>query len=163
MPISLKKLGLPVAGIGLFTLCGVAIAADTTGRAAYNVMQLNRAGTQTPQTQRMPTMPTLPVTGVGNLSPNLPAGGDNGGGDPSDPVDPEPTPECPDGGVKDSEYTVEDCMNDILACINNGALSGGLNDLFNEDLRNAIVNGMGLCATQVERCVADVRKIVKCL
>ncbi|MDR0727257.1 MAG: hypothetical protein LBF37_04315, partial [Rickettsiales bacterium] len=44
------------------------------------------------------------------------------------------------------------------ACINNGALPGGLNDLFNEDLRNAIFNGMSLCYIQVEKCVTDVRR-----
>lgn len=66
--------------------------------------------------------------------------------------------ECPDGGVKNSEYTVEKCMNDVLACVNNGALPGGLNDLFNEDLRNSIVNGMGICSVQIDKCIAEVRK-----
>ncbi|MBE6457542.1 MAG: hypothetical protein E7011_01915 [Alphaproteobacteria bacterium] len=33
--------------------------------------------------------------------------------------------------------------------------------MFNEDLRNAIVNGMGLCAVQVEKCVTDVRRDCK--
>jgi hypothetical protein len=69
-----------------------------------------------------------------------------------------PVTDCPDGGVRNSEYSVEMCMNDILGCINNGALPGGLNDLFNEDLRNAIFNGMSLCYIQVERCVAEVRR-----
>ena len=49
-------------------------------------------------------------------------------------------------------------MNDVLACVNGGALPNGINSLFNEDLRNSIVNGMGLCLTQVERCVTTVRR-----
>lgn len=162
MPYFLKRCGVSVACLA--AVIGTACGAESTGRASYNVMQLNRAGTTTaPQVQRMPTMPTLPVTAVGNLSPTLPSGGggNGGGGTPVDPVDPTPEPECPDGGVKNSEYTVENCMNDILACINNGALGGGLNDLFNEDLRNAIVNGMGICTVQVERCVSEVRRDCK--
>lgn len=66
--------------------------------------------------------------------------------------------ECPDGGVKDSEYTIDDCMRDVLACINNGALPNGLNDMFNADLRASIINGMGLCYNQIDRCITDVRR-----
>jgi len=69
--------------------------------------------------------------------------------------------ECPDGGVKDSDYTVTNCMNDIYACINNGALPNGINDLFNEDLRNSIENGMALCSVQVERCITEIRRNCK--
>ncbi|MBD5400905.1 hypothetical protein HDR61_04165 [bacterium] len=70
-------------------------------------------------------------------------------------------PECPDGGVKNSEYTVTNCMNDIYSCVNNGGLPNGINDLFNEDLRNSIENGMALCSVQVERCLTDVRRDCK--
>ena len=52
-------------------------------------------------------------------------------------------------------------MDDVLSCVNNGALAGGLNDLFNEDVRNAIVNGMGLCSIQVEKCMETVRRDCK--
>jgi len=69
--------------------------------------------------------------------------------------------ECPDGGVKDSDYTVTNCMNDIYACVNNGGLPNGINDLFNEDLRNSIENGMGLCSIQVEKCLTEVRRNCK--
>ncbi len=70
-----------------------------------------------------------------------------------------PTPsKCPDGGVENSDYTVENCMNEVLACVNNGALPNGLNDMFNYDLRYAIENGMGLCTLQVEKCISTVRK-----
>lgn len=167
----LKFLGTSVAGLGLFAFIGTVYAADTsTARAGYNVRGLNRSGvTQTTASQRMPTMPTLPINTVGNLSPDLPtssSNGSGGGGDnPDNPDNPDtpdnPNQECPDGGVRNSDYTVDTCMNDVLACINNGALPNGLNDMFNEDLRNSIVNGMGLCSVQVERCIREVRKDCK--
>ena len=167
----LKFFGTSVASLGMFAFIGTVYAADTsTARAGYNVRGLNRSGvTQTTASQRMPTMPTmptLPINTVGNLSPDLPTGSSNssgGGGDnPDNPGTPDnPNQECPDGGVRNSDYTVDTCMNDVLACINNGALPNGLNDMFNEDLRNSIVNGMGLCSVQVERCIREVRKDCK--
>lgn len=69
--------------------------------------------------------------------------------------------ECPDGGVKNSEYTVERCMNDVYSCVNNGGLPNGINDMFNEELRNSIESGMGLCSIQVEKCITDVRRNCK--
>ena len=164
----LKFFGTSVASLGMFAFIGTVYAADTsTARAGYNVRGLNRSGvTQTTASQRMPTMPTLPINAVGNLSPDLPTSSSNssgGGGDnPDNPGTPDnPNQECPDGGVRNSDYTVDTCMNDVLACINNGALPNGLNDMFNEDLRNSIVNGMGLCSVQVERCIREVRKDCK--
>ena len=164
----LKFFGTSVASLGMFAFIGTVYAADTsTARAGYNVRGLNRSGvTQTSASQRMPTMPTLPINTVGNLSPDLPTSSSNssgGGGDnPDNPDTPDnPNQECPDGGVRNSDYTVDTCMNDVLACINNGALPNGLNDMFNEDLRNSIVNGMGLCSVQVERCIREVRKDCK--
>ncbi len=165
---SLKKMFcMSVIGLGMIAFAGNVFAADTaTGRAAYNNVtggsaRQNRAGAMTSMSsQRMPTMPTLPNFTVGNTSPSLPpdvVGPEKPDPEPEDP-DPVVDPECPDGGVKDSEYTVDNCMDDLLLCINTGALQGGLNDLFNEDLRNSIVNGMGLCLTQVERCIAEVRR-----
>ena len=168
MPGMLKKFGASFIVLGMCAFGYDAIAVNATGRAAYNVTQLNRAGvTQSAASQRMPTMPTLPGNSVGNLSPNLPSGnsGNGGGGgdgpDNPDNPEPQPEPECPDGGVKDSEYTIENCMNDLLMCINNGALPGGLNDMFDEDVRNSIINGMGLCQIQVEKCITDVRRDCK--
>lgn len=153
-----KLLGSSMAGLCVCAF-STGVSAAATGRAAYdNVGQLNRAGvTTSASSQRMPTMPTLPNFTVGNTSPSLPPVSPSEPDDPDEPDKPV-EPECPDGGVKDSKYTVDDCMNDILMCVNTGALPNGLNDLFNEDLRNSIVNGMNLCATQVERCIADVRK-----
>lgn len=161
----LKLFGVSVIGAGMCMFVGSVYAA--TGRADYsNVSQLNRAGTSTTATQRMPTMPTLPNFTVGNVTTDTPSvvptptpdPGPNPDPDPDPDPDPEPVPECPDGGVENSEYTIDNCMNDLLMCVNTGALPGGINDLFNEDLRNSIVNGMNLCASQVERCIAQVRR-----
>ncbi len=138
-------------------ITSVAIAADTS--ATPRIARPTSAA-------RMPTMPLLPINSIGNnadvitLPQPLPVPGDNGNGDtnpPPPPPEPEPQPECPDGGVKNSEYNIDACMNDILMCINNGALPNGLNNLFDEDVRNSIFAGMNLCVNQVEKCVTTVR------
>lgn len=158
----LKVFGLSVVGLGICAFGGNADAVQSSPRAAYNVRSGVSATGNT--AQRMPSMPTLPIISVGNISTDVPTnnngggnnGGNNGGGE--DPNPPKPDTECPDGGVRNSDYTIDRCMNDVLACVNNGGLSNGLNDMFNEDVRNAIVNGMGLCQIQVERCVSEVRR-----
>ena len=165
----LKVFGLSVVSAGVYLLGGAADAA--TGRAAYeNVRTGSFTGAaQGASTQRMPSMPTLPLIAVGNISTdvpvtpnnNVPNGGGNGGGD--NPPGPDLPPnvtiqECPDGGVKNSAYTIDNCMRDVLACVNNGALPNGLNDMFNDDLRASIINGMGLCYNQVDKCITDVRR-----
>lgn len=161
MPRVFKMFGLSAVSMAVCALVYVADAAAVAGRSEYqNVRNVGR----------MPTMPTLPLNSVGNISANLPVQNEVSTPDvpvvPDNPDEPdvpdepivEPTPECPDGGVKNSEYTVDMCMNDVLRCVNNGALPNGLNSLFNEELRNAIVNGMGLCSMQIEKCVSDVRR-----
>lgn len=135
-----KSFGLSLTGIGVVFMFGAASAADT-GRASYNVASANRATFAT--TQRMPTMSILPTNATGNVTTNT---------NTANAI------KCPDGGVRTSDYTIENCMNDVLSCVNNGALPGGLNDLFNQDLRNSILNGMNLCSVQVDKCLSDVRK-----
>lgn len=153
-----KFVGLSAVSVAVCALVGVADAA--TGRAGYaNVRAAGPASVA-----RMPSMPTLPINSVGNISTNVPTGGTNVVPDqpdvPDNPDEPEPPiePECPDGGVKNSAYTVDMCMDDVLRCINNGALPNGLNNLFNEEVRHAVENGMGLCISQIEKCVTDVRR-----
>ena len=140
-----------------------AVFADTPAR---NSAMTGRSGRDNVNTARMPVMPILPVNAVGNMSVE-PGNVTPSNPTPDNPTPDDPTPDtpvtpvepdCPDGGVANSEYTVETCMNDVLACVNGGALPNGINSLFNEDLRNSIVNGMGLCLTQVEHCVTTVRK-----
>lgn len=164
MRARLKFLGMSAVSLGFCAFVGNVYAVTSAGRDAYsNVAQVNRSGATTAtSSQRMPTMPTLPNFTVGNVSTSLPTDTPDIPDNPDDPDDPddpdEPTSECPDGGVKDSDYTVDNCMDDVLLCVNTGALPNGINDLFNEDLRNSIVNGMNLCTAQVERCIREVRK-----
>ena len=117
---------------------------------------------------RMPTMPTIPINGAdlntGNNNSNN-NGGTTRPDNPDTPDNPDvpdvpdvPQLDCPDGGVKNSAYTVAMCMDDVYRCIISGALPNGINDMFNEDLRNAIVNGMGVCSVQVDKCVEQVRR-----
>ncbi|MDW2958978.1 MAG: hypothetical protein R8M37_04210 [Alphaproteobacteria bacterium] len=163
-----KLLGTSVISVSIFALIYGANAATARNGTSNARSATANSGVGTAQ-QRMPSMPTLPIISVGNVStdipeqwnPNIPNNPDPDTPDepnPPQPDNPNPGSECPDGGVKDSKYTVDMCMNDVLQCVNNGALPNGLNDLFNEDLRNAIVNGMGQCINQTEKCVAQVRR-----
>ncbi|MBR1380604.1 MAG: hypothetical protein IJ560_03370 [Alphaproteobacteria bacterium] len=160
----LKIFGSSVCAFGVCAVVGMAYAADP---ARGNTAHTGRNTANGATAARMPTMPTLPINALGNITQNLnnnggvvgvpivpvqPNNPDNPNPNPNPDPDPEPTPDCPDGGVRDTDYTIEQCMNDLLTCINNGALPNGLNDMFNADVRNAVVNGMGLCAAQVDRC-----------
>lgn len=165
----------PMTGFAVCMLIGDAYAV-TARNGNTTAPQVGRAGATTAgATQRMPTMPSMPNFSVGNISmdmpsivPDTPDNPDNpddpdepdNPDNPDDPDNPdEPIePECPDGGVENSTYTIDNCMDDLLLCINSGALPGGLNDMFNDELRASIVNGMNLCAPTVERCITDVRK-----
>ncbi|MBR3510842.1 MAG: hypothetical protein IKN73_02165 [Alphaproteobacteria bacterium] len=80
---------------------------------------------------------------------------------PTPTPEPEPVKECEDGGVKNSEYTASMCRNDLLNCINSGALPSGLNDMYNEEVRNSIMSGMRLCQDVVDKCIKDVREDCK--
>ena len=145
------------------TLCGVAVFATCPGADAA---QNGRASMMpSVESARMPTMPTFSLNTVGSPAvtvintPSEIKNVNNVVPTPTPTPDPTPTPvkECPDGGVKNSDYTITMCMNDVLQCINTGGLQGGLNDLFNEDVRNSIVSGMRLCQANIDRCITDVR------
>lgn len=150
--------GKSVVSMAVLAAFGGAYAAQN-GRA-NRALDVNAA--------RMPTMPTVPLNTIGSPVVNTvsqPAEA-NSGGIPSPiptptpgPIPgPTPTPsDCPDGGVRDSSYTVSMCMDDLLQCVNNGALQGGINDLFNSDVRNSIMSGMRLCQSVVDKCIHDVR------
>ena len=154
----LKMFGVYAMSAGLCAVVNTAGAAPAARGGNAGV----RTGGVPTTTARMPSMPTLTLNNIGNIPGDLPNANTGGGSNPPGPnVTPDipnPNPECPDGGVKNSDYTVETCMNELQACINNGALPNGMNDMFNEDVRNAIINGMGLCAVQVDRCMENVRR-----
>jgi len=145
-------------------ICDNANAAGRSMAGASNGATTGRAAMAT-NTMRMPTMPTMSINTIGTVAVSgveTPTG--NSGYVPVNPnpnPNPEPTPtpatNCPDGLAPDSDFTVENCMDSILACVQSGVLPNGLNDLFNEDLRNSIFNGMGICASQVDACIRQVR------
>ena len=160
----LKTLEKGVVCLSLVAFSGACFAADQAAQARGAAATYRGRGAMN---ARMPSIPILPVNAVGNMSVDKddidptpqPKPQPEPEPGPDTPVNPNPpTPECPDGGVANSDYTVDACMNDVLGCVNGGALPNGINSLFNEDLRNSIVNGMGLCLTQVERCISTVRK-----
>ena len=166
----LKFFGSSVACVGILSFVGNVYAA---ARVASD--SASRSGAS--RVQRMPSMPVMPIN-VGNVVTDIdtisvdvpdaplppapePEPEPEPKPEPEPEPEPEPKPECPDGGVRDSDYTVARCMNDVYMCVNGGALPNGINDLFNEDMRHAVENGMGLCSVQVEKCIRDVRRNCK--
>lgn len=183
----LKNLGVSLAGFGALFVLGDACAAQggvNTGRAAHG--RLAGSIVAATNSMRMPTMPTLPGMAVGNTTQNVPSVPSVPSvpdvpdvpnvpdmpiipNIPDTPILPDvpgnqPQPDnpvvgCADGGIENSTYTVENCMDDVLRCVNSGAagLVGGLNELFNPDIRHSIENGMGICSNEIAKCVSDVR------
>lgn len=166
----LRLLGLSAVTAGLSAFVCVAEAVQATGRSAYNNVRTTPGVATGTASVRMPSMPTLPIISVGNItqdSTDVPAPTPTPSPSPSpspspippiEPMPDKPVSDCPDGKPRNSDYTIDMCMNDIANCVNNGALPNGLNDMFNEDVRNSIVNGMRLCSVQVDKCISDVRR-----
>ncbi|MCQ2581581.1 MAG: hypothetical protein MJ170_01195 [Alphaproteobacteria bacterium] len=143
-----KLFGIP------FIIAGTIALLNSAGAAPARVGAINTA--------RMSTIPisNIPITETIDV-PTQPATPVTPDPKPDPQPDPDPKPECPDGGVKDSAYTVDMCMDDVLSCVNGGALPNGINDMFDPDVRNAVMNGMNLCATQVDKCIREVRRNCK--
>lgn len=152
---NMNLFGKTMVSVAVLAAFGVADAA-TNGRA-------NAVGGTS--AARMPVMPTVTLNSIGNPAvhtistpsgiPN-PIPNPNPNPNPNPDPDPEPT-DCPDGGVKSSSYTIAMCMDDLLQCVNTGALQGGINDLFNADVRNSIMGGMRLCQPVIDKCIKEVR------
>ncbi len=142
----LKLFGLSV-GVGALVVGG-ADAVDNS-RAGYNISRLNR---NSGATSRSVIQPTLSVMHTGNFTTNTSQGGISNTG-----VNPGSMGNNDDNNNNNViEYNIDDCMNDILRCVNGGALPGGLNDLFDADARNMIFSAGGVCVTQIENCMANV-------
>ena len=144
----LKIFGLSV-GVGALVV-GAADAVDNS-RAGYNISRLNR---NSGATSRMVTMPVTGSFQTGNFTTNTSQGGISG-----TPVNPGSTGD--NNNNDDVDYKIDDCMNEILRCVNGGALPGGLNDLFDADARNMIFNAGGVCVTQIENCMAQLSDLYK--
>ncbi|MDR0449512.1 MAG: hypothetical protein LBG89_03600 [Rickettsiales bacterium] len=59
------------------------------------------------------------------------------------------------GSNNSSNISVNQCMGNIETCVNS-TLPGGIRNLFDENMRNSIFNGMNLCQDQVEDCKRNV-------
>ena len=160
---NINLFGKTVVSIAVLAAFGVANAA-TNGRA-------NAVGGT--NASRMPVMPTVTLNTIGNpavhtistpsgvssdgvVTPVKPNPNPNPNSNPNPNPNPDPS-NCPDGGVENSTYTVAMCMDDLLQCVNTGALQGGINDLFNADVRNSIMGGMRLCQSVIDKCISEVR------
>ena len=153
------------------SMVSIAVMAVFAGVNAAEAPRANRSGmmgSTVVSGARMPTMPTTGLTTIGNPAVTVTDAPTDVGPvqqtvtpTPTPKPDPEPEPkpvkECEDGGVKNSDYTISMCMNDLKRCINNGALQGGMTDLYNEEVRNSVFTGMRLCQDTVDKCIADVR------
>ena len=151
MSALLRLFGMYVLGAGVCALgMSGADAAPAAVRGAYSGARANMYGTNT---ARMPSSPSLTLNNVGNVSTGVRNNNISVSTTPSNPTpDPNPTPDnCADA------MTVEECMTMIASCVNGGALPNGINDLFDADVRNAIMNGMGLCSAQVDMCLDGVK------
>ncbi len=145
------------------TIVSLAVLAAFGGANAAQNGRANAVGGT--NASRMPVMPTVSLNTIGNPAVNTvstPSGVSGGLPNPNPNPNPNPTPTptptpCEDGGVENSDYTIAMCMNDLLQCVNNGALQGGINDLFNADVRNSIMSGMKLCQSVIDKCIKEVR------
>ncbi len=158
--------GMSIASIGILGQIGTADAVSAVGRGAPQGVRSAGA-----MAARMPSMPAMSIISIGNISTDIPETPVK----PDVPVEPEQpdTPvepdvpvepdapivsECEDGGVKNSDYTVSMCMDDILRCVNSGGFSNGLNELFNVGVMNDVIAGKSnACQNQIQKCVSDVR------
>ncbi len=121
---------------------------------------------------RMPTLPVMTMNTVGNpvvgtvtepintndvVVPTPPQ--------PTPPTPPTPEPECADGGVKNTAYTVSMCMNELRMCVDGGAVEGGLHGLFNDEYFSRVLNGsLRICQNVVDKCLEireDCKKVYR--
>ena len=116
---------------------------------------------------RMPTIPIVTMNTIGNPAVNIVTEPKEVTSneihiptpptppEPEPDPDPQPTPECPDGGVANTDYTIAMCMNDLQFCVNGGGVEGGLHGLFNDEYFNSVLNGnLHICQSTVDKCLA---------
>ncbi len=113
---------------------------------------------------RMPTLPVMTMNTVGNpvvgtvTEPINVNSGNVIPTPPTPPTPPAPEPECADGGVRNTDYTVSMCMNELRLCVDAGAVEGGLHGLFNDEYFARVLNGnLRICQNVVDKCL-DIRK-----
>jgi len=145
-----------------FSACAVACVANAaeTGRGRVSMMPTVHEGQANPS--RMPTIPVVSMNTVGNPAVGTVTEPEelNSGIVIPKPVPPTPS-DCADGGVKNTQYNVAMCMNELQVCVNTGAVEGGLHGLFNNDYFLRVLNGnIRVCQNVVDKCLT-IRKDCK--
>lgn len=145
-----------------FNVCAIVCAANAAenGRGRVSMMPSVQTGVSDVNTSRMPVIPVVSMNTIGNPAVGTvvePVDVDDGIVVPK----PTPKPECPDGGVKNTPYTIALCMNELQVCVNTGAVEGGLHGLFNDDYFVRVLNGgLRICQNVVDKCL-EIRKDCK--
>lgn len=179
----LKMFGKTISYASVFAFaCTCAMAENVRSGVAAGGSGTRTAGRGTSNAVRIPTMPILPQFGTGNVSTNRPTtyvsdtsgntdivpddgnngnNGDNGNNNGNNGNNGDNGNNGNNNGNAanncDLSYTIDACMADIYACVNGGALPNGINSMFDDRQRQAIFDGMGLCQSQVDYCIANVR------
>lgn len=91
------------------------------------------------------------VIGSTTTAPTPPSGG----GVPAAPILPTAPNPDPIVDTSASAMTIDDCMSSIETCVNT-TLPGGIRNMFDESMRNSILNGMNLCQVEIDECRANV-------
>lgn len=178
----LKMFGKTISCVSIIAFASACFAAENVRTAAAGAGGTSAGrGRGTSSAVRMPSMPILSFSAVGNATTSNPVtyvtdnvgtnsgivpgdqndnnGGNNNGGNNNNNNDNNGGDN--NGGLPamncDLSYTIDSCMADIYACVNSGALPSGINSMFDKNLRDSIIAGMGLCQSQVDYCIANVR------
>lgn len=162
--MKIKNLFISFVSLTVFVTLGFGVNAAENGRS--------RGGTMTTvvnSTARMPSIPIVTMNVVGNPAVTVidePAAVNNNGGNLPQPTPPTPTPptppvsHCADGGVQNTDYTIDMCMNDLQMCVNT-SVTNGLAGLYNDEYFNGVLNGsLRICQNVIDKCLT-VRKDCK--
>lgn len=163
--MKMKTFFINFVSLTVFVATVFGVNAAENGRSRGGTMT-----TVTPSSARMPSIPIVTMNVVGNPAVNVvnePAAISNTGSipqpTPPQPTPPQPTPpasQCADGGVQNTDYTVDMCMNDLQMCVNS-SVTNGIAGLYNEDYFKDVLNGnLRICQNVVDKCLT-VRKNCK--
>jgi len=151
-----RMFGFSMSSIAMISLV---FSAHADGRRTFmpvtNSAPQNVAPQKEAELARMPVMGTVGLSVIGNPAVGVSTT------TRIVPDTPTPTPTPDPKNVCDTKYTVESCMSDVKLCIDNGALTGGIATMYDEDVRYSIMTGMNLCQESVNTCILNV-KYEKC-
>jgi len=158
----MKIKNLFVKSVSLIVFGAVCVTANAAENSQGRTSMMQNVVTPVATGARMPVMPVVTINTIGNPAVNTvqePKEINPGIVIPTpQPIppepQPEPEPECPDGGVKNTDYTVDMCMNELRSCVNSGGVEGGLHGLFNEEYFNGVLVGnLRICQNVIDKCL----------